>query len=237
MRMKNLLFIDIETVSQTIDYVSLTERMKTQWSRKSAFLRKNEEQTEENLYHEKAAIYAEFGKIIVIGIGFFTKGKEGKLKFRVKALKGHDEKELLIEFYNLIVQFKNDGLQLCGHNAKEFDFPYLCRRMLVNGIKLPYVLNTSGKKPWEVNHLDTMQMWKFGDYKHYTSLDLLASIFGIESSKSGIDGSQVGQVYNEENGLDKIAEYCMRDVAVTAQLYLKLSSLEKFDPKNILFLN
>ena len=235
--MKNLLFIDIETVSQTNNYNELPERMKTQWSRKTAFLRKDEEQTDEDIYHERAAIYAEFGKVIVIGVGFFVKNENDEFTLRVKALKGDNELKLLEDFVEVLTHFKSDDLQLCAHNGKEFDFPYLCRRMLVNGIKLPYVLNTSGKKPWEVNHLDTMQMWKFGDYKHYTSLDLLASIFEIESSKTGIDGSQVGRVYHEENGLTEIAEYCMRDVAVTAQLYLKLNAIEGFDPDNIVFLN
>lgn len=235
--MKNILFIDIETVSQSDNYQDLPERLKTQWSRKSSFLKKQEEETDEDLYHDKAGIYAEFGKIIVIGIGFFAKNEEGENTFRVKAIKGDDEKELLLAFSNLLSKFNQEELQLCGHNGKEFDFPYLCRRMLVNGIKLPYVLDTSGKKPWEVKHLDTMHMWKFGDYKHYTSLDLLASIFGIESSKIGIDGSQVGEVYHKEKNLDKIAEYCKRDVAVTAQLYLKLKSQEGFDPKNIIYLD
>lgn len=235
--MKNLLFIDIETVSQTNNYNELPERMKTQWSRKTDFLRKEEEQTDEDVYHERAGIYAEFGKVIVIGVGFFVKNEKDEFTLRVKSLKGDDEKKLLEDFVEVLGHFKSDDLQLCAHNGKEFDFPYLCRRMLVNGIKLPYVLNTSGKKPWEVNHLDTMQMWKFGDYKHYTSLDLLASIFEIESSKTDIDGSQVGKVYHEENNLTKIAEYCMRDVAVTAQLYLKLNSIEGFETRNILYLN
>lgn len=235
--MKNILFIDIETVSQTNDYQNLPERLKTQWSRKSSFLKKQEEETDEEMYHNSAGIYAEFGKVIVIGIGYFTKNEEGVNTFRVKAIRGHDEKELLVSFSTLINKFNPEEIQLCGHNSKEFDFPYLCRRMLVNGLKLPYVLDTSGKKPWEVNHLDTLHMWKFGDYKHYTSLDLLAHIFGIESSKIGIDGSQVGEVYYQEKNLDKIADYCMRDVAVTAQLYLKLKSQDNFDPKNIIYLD
>ncbi|MDH5365966.1 MAG: 3'-5' exonuclease [Cyclobacteriaceae bacterium] len=234
--MKNILFVDIETVSQTDNYQNLSERLKTQWSRKSSFLKRNEEETDEDLYNDRAGIYAEFGKVIVIGIGFFAKNEEENT-FRVKAIKGDDEKKLLLDFCDILNQFNAEELQLCGHNGKEFDFPYLCRRMLVNGIKLPYVLDTSGKKPWEVKHLDTMSMWKFGDYKHYTSLDLLASIFGIESSKVGIDGSQVGEVYYKENDLDKIADYCMRDVAVTAQLYLKLKSLDNFDFKNIIYLD
>jgi len=235
--MKNILFIDIETVSQVDNFDKLPERMKSLWSRKAAFLKQNNETTDKEMYHEKAGIYAEFGKIVVIGVGFFVRNSEEQLTLRVKALKGDDEKQLLLDFKDILVRANEEDIQLCGHNGKEFDFPYLCRRMVVNGISLPYALDTSGKKPWEVNHLDTMQMWKFGDYKHYTSLDLLASIFNIESSKQGIDGSEVGDVYYKENDIDKIARYCMRDVAVTAQLYLKFKSVVEFDPNNILYLN
>ena len=235
LRVNNILFIDIETVSQTPDYSSLHERTKTQWARKADYLRNEQGKTDEEMYKDRAAIYAEFGKIVVIGMGFFNMEKSRQL--RIKALKNNNEKELLEEFSKILTHYKQDKLLLCAHNGKEFDFPYLCRRMLVNGIKLPYVLDTSGKKPWEVRHLDTMEMWKFGDWKHYTSLDLLAGIFGIETSKEDMDGSQVGKVYYEENDIDKIANYCMRDVAVTAQLYLKLKSKKDIEKENILFLN
>ncbi len=231
-----ILFIDIETVSQTNQYEELSERMKTQWARKSTFLKNDDDKSPEELYHDRAAIYAEFGRIITIGLGYFSPNEEGELTLRLTSIANHDEAQLLKDFLEVFSKFDQDRLLLCGHNGKEFDFPYICRRLLVNEMKIPYVLNTSGKKPWEVNHLDTMEMWKFGDWKHYTSLDLLASIFGIESSKDGIDGSQVGKTYYEENDLDKIAKYCMRDVAVTAQLYLKLKSQESIKPENIVYL-
>ena len=231
----SILFIDIETVSQTNDYDSLSERIKTQWARKSSYLNKDHEKSPEDIYHDKAAIFAEFGKVITIGLGYFTPNVEGEMTLRLTSIANDDENLLLQEFIEVLSNFDQDKLQLCGHNGKEFDFPYLCRRMLVNGLKLPYSLDTSGKKPWEVNHIDTMEMWKFGDWKHYTSLDLLASIFGIASSKEGIDGSQVGKTYYEENDLDKIAQYCMRDVAVTAQLYLKLKSQESIKEDNVIY--
>ncbi|QSE98070.1 3'-5' exonuclease [Fulvivirga lutea] len=223
-QLKNILFLDIETVSQTFDYQKVDERLKKQWARKASFLKREEGVSDEDLYIERAGIFAEFGQIIVIGMAFFhMEGDE--LQLRTKAIKGDNEKELLEEFKGILSKMNSD-LLLCAHNGKEFDFPYLSRRMLVNGIPLPDVLNLSGKKPWEVNHLDTMDMWKFGDWKHYTSLDLLAAIFGIESSKSDMDGSMVNAVYHEENGLDKIADYCIQDVIVTAQLYAKLRSVE-----------
>ncbi len=221
--LKDILFLDIETVSQSYDYNALDERIKKQWARKAAFLKKEENQTDESLFLERSGIYAEFGKIIVIGLGFFH--QEGdQLQFRTKALKNDNELELLEEFRAIITKMTPD-LRLCGHNGREFDFPYLSRRMLINGISLPDALNLSGKKPWEINHLDTMDMWKFGDWKHYTSLDLLAAIFDIDSSKSDMDGSMVNQVYHKDKDLKKIAEYCLRDVVVTAKLYAKLKSI------------
>jgi DNA polymerase elongation subunit (family B) len=231
----SILFIDIETVSQTNDYNGLSERIKTQWARKSSFIKSDTECSPEELYHDRAAIYAEFGKIVTIGLGYFDESDNENTSLRLTSIANHDESQLLADFITLLAKFDHDKLQLCGHNGKEFDFPYLCRRLLVNGFELPYVLDTSGKKPWEVNHLDTMEMWKFGDWKHYTSLELLAAIFDIESSKDSIDGSQVGKVYYDENDLDKIAKYCMRDVAVTAQLYLKLKSQEVILPEHIIY--
>ena len=159
----------------------------------------------------------------MIGIGFFYEEKE-ELKFRVKSLYDDDEKALLEQFKEVLSRFPED-VRLCAHNGREFDFPYLSRRMLINGMKLPAALDLSGKKPWEINHIDTMDMWKFGDWKHYTSLELLATLFNIESSKTSMDGSQVNTVYHQEKDLEKIAEYCKDDVIVTAKLYSKLKSL------------
>ena len=151
--------------------------------------------------------------------------ESGALGLKTKAYFGDDEAALLCEFKTMIEKMDPVTLKLCAHNGKEFDYPYLCRRLLVNGIPLPPALNIMGKKSWEVQHLDTLDMWKFGDYKHYTSLDLLASIFNISSSKEGIDGSQVNAVYYLEKNLTKIKEYCVRDVVVLAQLFLKLKSI------------
>ncbi|WP_343034264.1 3'-5' exonuclease [Fulvivirga lutimaris] len=221
---KNILFLDIETVGQTTDYQGLDERLKKQWARKASFLKKEEDISDEQLFLDRAGIYAEFGKVVVIGLGYFhIEGEEVQL--RTKALSGDDEKELLLEFKHLLSKMAPD-VRLCAHNGKEFDFPYLSRRMLINGIALPTALNLSGKKPWEVNHLDTMDMWKFGDWKNYTSLDLLATIFGIESSKTDMDGSMVNTVYHEQKDLNKIAKYCLQDVVVTAKLYTKLQSID-----------
>jgi uncharacterized protein YprB with RNaseH-like and TPR domain len=223
--LRDILFLDIETVAITDNFDILDERMKAQWSRKTAFFKREEDQTDEDLYHQRAGIYAEFGKIICISVGKFFDNEAGELGLKTKSYYGDDEKTLLLEFKTMLEKLDQSTLRLCAHNGKEFDFPYICRRMLVNCISLPPVLNISGKKSWEVPHLDTLEMWKFGDYKHYTSLDLLAAIFSIPSSKQDMDGSQVNGVYYKDKNLQKIQEYCVRDVVVLSQLFLKMKCI------------
>jgi 3'-5' exonuclease len=210
--LNNLMVLDIETVPQYSSYDQLPEHMKKLWDHKTQYQRK--EETAEEFY-ERAGIWAEFGKIICISVGIFTKSSASGL--RVKSFSSHDEKELLIKFADLL-RSQPSNLILCAHNGKEFDFPYICRRMLINGVQMPPQLEISGKKPWEVNHLDTMELWKFGDYKSYTSLSLLTAIFDIPTPKDDIDGSMVGHVYWAENNLERIATYCQKDVIATAQL-------------------
>jgi hypothetical protein len=233
--LKNLLFIDIETASSEENFTALSTPLQQHWERKASFFRNEEDIPVDQLYDEKAAIYAEFGKVIVISMGFFLLNKNKELSLRVTSLANHNEKELLSQFKSIIeTKFDQDELLYCAHNGKEFDYPYLCRRLLINNLSIPSSLNMMGKKPWETQHLDTMEMWKFGDRKNYTSLDLLAGLFDIPSSKTGLDGSQVNHVYyNEENGLDRIAEYCRGDVIVTAQLYLRMHNLPLILPENI----
>lgn len=220
--LRDILFIDIETVAHTHDYSTLDERLKTQWARKAGFFKRDRELTDEDLYHERAGIYAEFGKVVCIAVGKFFDHESGELGLKTKVYSGHDERSLLLDFKSMVEKMDAATLRLCAHNGKEFDYPYLCRRMLIHGIPLPAVLNLSGKRSWEVQHFDTMELWKFGDYKHYTSLDLLSTVFNIPSSKNNIDGSQVNYVYHHEQGLDRISEYCRGDVVVLAQLFLKL---------------
>jgi predicted PolB exonuclease-like 3'-5' exonuclease len=231
--LKDILFLDIETVRVVDQYASLNERLKTQWVRKANFFKREEGQTDEDLFQDRAGIYAEFGKIIVIGIGKYTE-QNGVLGLRTRYFADHDEKKLLTAFSDTLEKM-GPATKLCAHNGKEFDFPYICRRSLVNGLPIPGVLNVSGKKPWEVSHLDTMEMWKFGDYKHYTSLDLLAAIFDIPTSKGIMDGSMVSEVYHQQGNLNKIAEYCVGDVVAVAQLYLRLKGLPIIGQQNILY--
>ena len=234
MNLTDILFLDIETVAGTEHYKDLPERMRELWDKKAAYL-KSDDLTPEELY-DRAGIYAEFGKIVTIGVGYFYQ-EQGVLKFRVKAISSHNEIEVLTAFKSLVEDKLDQAtLRLCAHNGKEFDFPYMARRMIINDIPLPKCLQLAGKKPWEIRHIDTMELWKFGDYKSYTSLDLLAATFGVSSSKDDIDGSQVNSVYYKENDLDRISHYCQKDVAVMAQVYLKLTQREPLDPANILFL-
>lgn len=232
--LRDILFLDIETVACTDTFQSLDERLKVQWSRKAGFLKREEGITDEDLFHQRAGIYAEFGKIICIAVGKLYDTESGEVGLKTKAYFGHDEKKILLDFNTLLEKMEGATVRLCAHNGKEFDFPYMSRRMLIHGISLPAALNLSGRKPWETPHLDTMEMWKFGDYKHYTSLDLLAAIFSIPSSKSDMDGSQVNAVYYRDKNLEKIKTYCVSDVVVLTQLYLKIKNLPLIDTKNII---
>lgn len=204
-----LLFFDIETVSISSTFNELSANMQSLWERKHLHA-SQEGQTLEEFFENRAAIFAEFGKIICISCGFFV-GDE----FRIKSFYGDDESSILQDFGQLLC---DTNYILCGHNIKEFDVPYVCRRMLVHGIALPNVLNIAGKKPWEVQFVDTMQLWKFGDFKHYTALNLLAEIFNIPTPKDDIDGSQVGEVYWKNKDLERIKLYCEKDVVSVARL-------------------
>ncbi|MGW8121476.1 3'-5' exonuclease [Roseivirga echinicomitans] len=228
----DLLFLDIETAAAHNSFDELPERMQKLWIKKAAFLRNPNELTPAELYGQ-AGIYSEFGKIISIAVGYFKEEEKG-FSLRVKDISSHNEIEILTEFKTLVEKkFNAKKLRLCAHNGKEFDFPYIARRMIINGIEVPRTLQMSGKKPWEIPHLDTMEMWKFGDYKHFTSLDLLAAILNIPTSKDDIDGSQVNRVYYEENDLERIAKYCKKDVIVLAQVFLKLNQFPAIENDDI----
>lgn len=225
----DVLFLDIETVPAYASFDQLPDRFKTLWEKKAELLRRNDPDSTPDQLYKSAGIYSEFGKIVCISCGF-NNGSE----FRIKSFFGDDEKILLEEFAELLNKhYSGNRYLLCAHNGKEFDFPYIARRMLINHIELPDILNLAGKKPWEVRHLDTMELWKFGDYKHYTSLDLLAAIFEIPTPKDDIDGSMVGQVYWEEKDLDRISTYCNKDVLTIAQLMRCYMGLPLIKEENV----
>lgn len=231
-----ILFLDVETVSQSADYDSLDEYTKLLWDEKSVRFQKETDKSSSEVY-EKAAILAEFGKIICISIGYLFKS-EGAEKIRLKSFYSDDEKQLLIEFKQVLEKtFNTKDHLLCAHNGKEFDFPYIARRILINGIKLPTVLDLAGKKPWEIQHIDTMELWKFGDYKHYTSLKLLTYTFNIPTPKDDIDGSDVGKVYWIDKDIERIVKYCQKDVVAIIQLFRRYQGKELIHEDNIEIVN
>jgi 3'-5' exonuclease len=229
----NILFLDIETVPQFSSYHELPEDWKKLWDTKSVSLIKyHEGQTNESLY-PRAGIYAEFGKIICISCGVLQ-GNGRQRKIIIKSFAGDDEKLLLQQFLDMLNKWAaGEPKYLCAHNGKEFDFPYLCRRMIVNNLPLPALLNISGKKPWEVNHFDTLELWKFGDFKSYTSLNLLAHTLGIQTPKDDIDGSMVWEVFWKEKNLQRIVTYCQKDVVTMAQILLRMNGEALIETGNI----
>jgi hypothetical protein len=223
--LQRILFLDIETVSAYRSFSAMPAPWQELWEEKTRYQRG--EESAEDFYPQRAAIQSEFGRVICISCGFFT-WQDGAAQLRVKSFYGDDERQLLADFAELLRRLPR--YFLAAHNGKEFDFPYLSRRMLVHAIDLPGQLDNSGKKPWEIPHLDTMELWKFGDYKHYTSLKLLAALFGIPTPKDDIDGSQVGAVYWQDNDLERIRIYCEKDVVTLAKVFLRLNNLMLEEP-------
>ncbi|HMI06846.1 MAG TPA: 3'-5' exonuclease [Flavobacterium sp.] len=217
--LEHILFLDIETVPLEENFNLLDAEMQQLWEQKTQYQRRDEYTAED--FYDRAGIWAEFGKIVCISVGYFT--FKGDIRhFRVTSFFG-EEKQLLKDFNNLLSNhFNGPQHLLCGHNAKEFDIPFIARRMIINQIPIPEKLNLFGKKPWEIPHLDTLELWKFGDYKHFTSLKLLTKILGIPSSKGDIDGSQVGHVFHVEKDIDRIVIYCEKDTIAVAQVFLRL---------------
>lgn len=230
--LEHILFLDIETVPEEPSFDALDEIKKELWDHKSQYQRQDGISAAD--FYERAGIWAEFGKIICISVGYFN--FKGDIRtFRVTSYHG-DEANLLKAFKNLVTDhFSGAKHLLCGHNSKEFDFPYIARRMIINGISLPYKLNLFGKKPWEIPHLDTMELWRFGDFKHYTSLKLMAYVLGIPSPKEDIDGSMVRDVYYEEKDLERIIHYCERDVITVSQVFLRLRNEKLLTEDQIIY--
>ncbi|MEM9885284.1 MAG: 3'-5' exonuclease [Bacteroidota bacterium] len=241
--LSKILFLDIETVSEQAAYEDLSDRFKTLWKKKCrSIIRQYNEAIEEEqaaeLYIEKAGIFAEFGKIVCISVGIIHRDADGKLGLRLKSFASKDEKALLKDFSQLLNQYYNNPSIhfMCGHNIREFDVPYICRRMVVNTLPFSNLLQLSGRKPWETKYLlDTLELWKFGDYKHYTSLNLLAAVLDFPTPKDDIDGSQVGRVFWEEGDVDRIATYCEKDVLATVQLFLRYRRIPILEEEQVIF--
>jgi DNA polymerase elongation subunit (family B) len=218
-QLDKVLFLDIEKVPQHQTFDEMCPEGQKLYDQKTKFLQK---ETDAEGVYDRAGIYAEFGKIICISVGFVHETRSGR-EVRLKSFYHDDEATLLKQFVSLLEDRYNTPYHiLCGHNAKEFDFPFICRRLLINGMKLPSILDIAGKKPWEISHLDTMELWKFGDYKAYTSLALLCHIFNIPTPKDDISGADVARVYYEEKDLERIKVYCEKDVVALIQLFLRM---------------
>jgi len=239
LKLNQVLFLDIETVPEHESFDDLSPIKQKLWEDKSAYKRRFDAREGEEIsakeYYKNAGIWAEFGKIICISVGIFNTEMNDS-EFRIKSYYNNDESELLKDFTNLLHNHYNTSNRLlCGHNIKEFDIPYIARRLLIQGLALPKILNLMGRKPWEVPHLDTLELWKFGDYKHFTSLKLLTEILGIDSPKDDIDGSQVRNVYYKENNLNRIVKYCEKDVIAVAQVLLKIAGKPLLTPEQITY--
>jgi hypothetical protein len=224
---EKILFIDIETVPVTYKYSDLHPASRELWDRKWQFAK----ELSPEKHYEKAGIYAEFAKVVCIGLGFYNGNK-----FRIKSLASEDEEEILKQFSELLGQhFNSKKHLLCAHNGKEFDFPFLCRRLLINNMPLPTVLQIQGKKPWEVAHIDTLDLWKFGDVKNFSSLNLLAHVLGVPSPKDDMDGSQVSKTFYEDKNLKKIETYCKKDVITLARVYNRFAGTGNLSDEDIIF--
>ncbi len=232
---KKILFLDIETVSRVAEFTELEPEWQSLWDGKTQYQR-GEDVSPAEYYPKRAAVMAEFGKVVCISCGYLNKA-DGKRVFRIKSFFGDDEHKLLSDFAEMLKNHFDRTHVLCAHNGKEFDFPYLSRRMIAQGIALPDCLNTSGLKPWEVPHLDTMEMWKFGDWKSYTSIKLLAALFNIPTPKDDIDGSMVGEVYWKEKDLQRIVTYCQKDTVTVARVFLKMEGLPTINDDEIVINN
>jgi predicted PolB exonuclease-like 3'-5' exonuclease len=231
LKLETVLFIDIETVPVVESFDVLSERMKKLWDVRSAYLRKEEEGPAD--VWSRAGLFAEFGKIICLSAGVFSSLAEPR-RFRIKSFYGDDEAAIIRQFGDLVRNFRQGrDLRLCAHNGKEFDFPFLARRTIILGEKLPGILNIAGKKPWELNFLDTLELWKFGEFRNYTSLALLTEVLGISNPKDDLDGSQVAGVYYGEGDIERIARYCEKDVLAVAQVLLRLRGEKLIPEENV----
>jgi 3'-5' exonuclease len=225
---KEILFIDIETVPTQPDFYLLPEQLQAEWIRKAKFIKTGtgEPQEPASAFNDRGGIFSEFAKVVCIGFGSLHETDNG-LKMRLKSLVNEDEKKLLSDFCEVVTKFNQmyKNMQFCGHNIKEFDVPFICRRMIINGLGLPECMQISGKKPWEVPHIDTMELWRFGDFKNFTSLSLLAEVLGIPTPKSDLDGSMVAGVFWKDKDLARIGSYCLQDVLSTARVFLRLKGI------------
>lgn len=244
-------FVDTETIPGYKDFNDMPEELARMYERKFGHELANNDPDKfdnfEDHYRARAALYPEFGKIVCLVIGvIFVDDKDKQEKLKLKTLCGRHEDKLLAEAAPIIDKFDS----LVGHNSKEFDFPYLCKRFYVHGIQLPQILNIAGKKPWEVSLIDTMELWRFGSFKGSTSLELFAHCLGLPSPKQDMTGADVAKVYYEmfdhmkdgelpfeaeSAAIQKIGKYCQGDVVTLANCYRKLKYQSVIASENVIY--
>lgn len=237
--LNQLLIIDIETVSQYPGFECMDDSWKQLWQEKVMKILPAGVSAAE-FYLQRAGVMAEFAKIICISVGWLKQDESGVDMF-LRSFFGNDEHELLSKFI-VAMNERNEGLNdwcFVGHNIKEFDIPFICRRLLVHGLPIPNYLDFQNKKPWETNLIDTFQYWRFGDYKNYTSLKLLSAVLQVPSSKEDIDGSMVGALYwasdpvEQQNNVHRIVAYCQQDVVATGNILLRFKGMSLLNQQQI----
>lgn len=228
----NILFLDIETVPQYPNFQAMPEEARPFWNKKASQLIRDESREDAETLYPRAGIYAEFGKIVCISCGLVTGSGEDR-RMTLKSFCCDDERKILTDFCDMLTKWAGPDKSICAHNGREFDFPFIIRRMIITGVCIPPMFQLSGRKPWEIPHIDTMDLWKFGDHKSFTSLNLLAFVLGIPTPKDDIDGSMVWNVFWNDKNLDRISTYCQKDVVTVAQVYLRIAGEELIKPANI----
>jgi len=222
-----LLFLDIETVGieEDLDSLHITfPHLSKMWGETGYDYCKrrypNEDLYSNEMFIKKAALLPEFGKIVCASVGFISPNGQIKLDSFVG-----DEKDILGNICELFNSVDKLGFKICGHNIKNFDLPYIGKKMLVHGITLPKILPTYNDKPWETKVVDTKEVWGFNSYIGLSSLDLICASLDVESPKNGdLKGDLLHQFYySEKKDINKIKEYCEKDVEATIKLVKKIT--------------
>jgi predicted PolB exonuclease-like 3'-5' exonuclease len=241
-QLEKFLFFDIETSGLESNYERLSEKMQELWSKRSEILRNqlgekypdNKDKSDSDLFELKSALQAEFGRVVCISFGKI-KFVEDEPTIQIISVQDEDESVLLKKAFDIIIKMSKIGVKLIGHNVKRFDIPFLCKRGIINSLELPAPLQVWDKKPWEISITDTSELWSFGAWQEgFASLDLLATVLGIDSPKEQMNGSEVHGYYYSGR-IEEITEYCERDVITLAQILLRLSNLNLIDKQSIIF--
>lgn len=226
--MGKLLFFDIETVGIS-NYLSglrgINPGLHKYWSKIADYSRRTikglEDKSDEDLFIERAALVPEYNKIVAVSMGF--KMPDGSIKMMSKY--GDDEKEILLGVKDVFDKCDKSGFELCGHNIKHFDIPTLGKKYLIHEIPVPTLLPRYDTKPWNMKAVDTKDIWNFGNNRGFSSLELVCIAMGIESPKDDIGGSEVHKTYWAGDGLERIKDYCEKDVKVLIHLMDKFNKV------------